>query len=90
MIVNIPNAYIQADVPVAKEGQDRITMKIMGLLVEWLVEIEPETYSKYVVMEKGVKTLYLIVTKVIYGMLVASVLWYKKLKVDLLTLGRSK
>ena len=61
-------------------------MKITGLLVEWLMEIEPETYTKYVVMERGVTTLYLIVIKAIYGMLVASVLWYKRLKADLLTL----
>ena len=44
MTVDIPNTYIQVDVPVAEEGQDRITMKITGWLVEWLVEIEPETY----------------------------------------------
>ena len=61
-------------------------MKITRLLVKWLVEIEPKTYANYVVMEKGVKTLYLIVTKAIYGMLVASVLWYKRLKADQLTL----
>ena len=52
--VNIPNAYIQADVP-TESGQDRITMKITGLLVDWLVEIEPETYAKYVVFENGEK-----------------------------------
>ena len=51
------------------------------------MEIEPETYSKYVVMENGVKTLYLIVAKAIYGISVASMLWYKTSKADLLTLG---
>ena len=86
MSVDIPNAYIQADVPI-ESGQDRITMKITGVLVDWLVEIEPETYAKYVVFENGEKTIYLIVTKAIYGMLVASVLWYKRLKSDLLTLN---
>ena len=40
-------------------------MKITGILVDWLVEIEPKTYLKYVVMENGVKTLYLIVAKAI-------------------------
>ena len=34
MSVDIPNAYIQADVPAVEEGQDRITMKVTGLLVE--------------------------------------------------------
>ena len=74
MSVDIPNAYIQADVPIEK-GQERITMKVTGVLVDWLVEIEPETYAKYVVFENGEKTLYIIVTKAIYGMFVASVLW---------------
>ena len=54
MSVDIPNAYIQADVPI-ESGQDRITMKITGVLVNWLVEIEPETYAKYVVLENGEK-----------------------------------
>ena len=56
MSVDIPNAYIQADVPIVEKGQERIIMKVTGLLVDWLVEIEPETYAKYVVMEWGVKT----------------------------------
>ena len=80
MSVDIPNAYIQADVPIPETGQDRITMKITGLLVDWLVEIEPETYAKYVVIEKGVKTLYLIVTKAIYGILVANVALVQAIK----------
>ena len=79
MSVDIPNAYIQADVPMEK-GQERMTMKVTGVLVDWLVEIEPETYAKYVVFENREKTLYLIVTKAIYGMLVASVLWYKRVR----------
>ena len=57
MSVDIPNAYIQADVPIVEKGQDQITMKVTSLLVDWLVEIEPETYTKYVVMERGGKTL---------------------------------
>ena len=77
MSVELPNAYIQADVPLPKDGGDHITIKIIGILVDWLVEIEPKTCAKYVIMENGVKTLYLIVAKAIYGMLVALVLWYK-------------
>ena len=79
MSLDVPNAYIQAEVPPPRSGEDCITMKLTGILVEWLLELEPEVYANYVVMEKGVKTLYLIVTKVIYGMLIASVLWHTKL-----------
>ena len=87
MSLDVPNAYIQAAIPTPKSGEDRITMKLTGILVYWLLELEPDTYKKYVVIEKGVRTLYLIVSKAIYGMLIASVLWYKKFRADLLELG---
>ena len=35
------------------------------------------------VLENGVKTLYLVVLRAVYGMLIASMLWYKKLRGDL-------
>ena len=40
-------------------------------------------YVPYAVVKKGVKVLYLIVNKVIYGMLEASLLWYHKLRGEL-------
>ena len=43
MIMDIPNAFIQASIPKREKG-DRIVMKIWGRLVDWLVEISPETY----------------------------------------------
>ena len=52
-----------------------------------MLDIEPDAYKNFVVLEKGVRTLYVVVTKAIYGMLIASVLWYKKLRGDLLKLG---
>ena len=54
-------------------------MKVQGMLVDWLVEVKPD-YARFVVFENGTKTLYLVVLKAIYGMLIASMLWYKKLK----------
>ena len=62
-------------------------MKIWGELVDWLCEIDPASYLPFVVYERGVKVLYLLVTKAIYGMLEAGLLWYRKLKVDLETQG---
>ena len=58
-------------------------MKIWGELVDWLCEIDPASYLPFVVYERGVKVLYLLVTKAIYGMLEAGLLWYRKLKADL-------
>ena len=62
-------------------------MKIKGKLVDWLLEIDFVAYNTYVVYEKGVKTLYLVLHKAIYGMLVASMLWYRKFRADLEEIG---
>ena len=57
---DVPNAFIQAHVPKIKDGEDRIIMKIDGILVDMLVELAPEIYSDFVVFEKGKKVLSLI------------------------------
>ena len=36
MSLDVPNAYIQANLPEAKKGE-RVVMKIRGKLVDWLV-----------------------------------------------------
>ena len=74
MSLDIPNAYIQTQLPEKKRGE-RVVMKIRGLLVEWLVTIDPISYAPFVVMERGVKTLYLLICKAIYGMLEAGLHW---------------
>ena len=51
MTLDIPNAYIQAEVPV-KEVGDRIVMKVRGDLVEWLCEIDPASYVPFIVVER--------------------------------------
>ena len=48
----ILNAFIQAEMPECKDGEDQIIMKITGVLVDYLVEIAPEIYANYVVMER--------------------------------------
>ena len=58
-------------------------MKIGSDLVEWLCQINATRYVPYVVIECGVKVLYLQVTKAIYGMLQAGLFWYRKLSSDL-------
>ena len=79
MTNDIPNAFIQAEVPERKDGEDRIIMKITGVLVDYLVEIAPEVYADYIVIEKGKRVLYIEVLRALYGMLIAALLWYKKL-----------
>lgn len=79
MSINIPNAFVQTEMP-KKAVRECIIMKVRGKLVEWLVELDPIRYNNKIVYEKGQKVLYLEELKAIYGMLVASLLWYRKFK----------
>ena len=86
MSLDIPNAFIQAILPKAKVGE-RVIMKLRGEVVDWLVELDPLSYLDKVVYEKGKKVLYLEVLRALYGMLVAALEWYKKIKADLESIG---
>jgi hypothetical protein len=83
MTADVPNAFIQAPMPEVKPGDERVMMKITGVLVDMLVQLCPEIYGPYVVFEKGMKVLYVQVLRAIYGMLQAALLWYNKFKKDL-------
>lgn len=52
-----------------------------------LVDLSPEEYGPYVVIENGKKILYVKILKALYGMLAASLLWYKKFRKDLESIG---
>ena len=88
MIADVPNAFVQTNMPpeMLCEG-NRTIMKIKGVLVDILYTMDPVEYGEYIVYESGEKVLYLVLTKVLYGMLVASLLWYKKFKKDLMGIG---
>ena len=83
MCNDVPNTFIQTPLPPTKPGEARVTMKITGVLVDMLVQLSPEEYGRFVVYENGRKVIYVVVLKAIYGMLIASLLWYKKFKKDL-------
>ena len=87
MTCDIPNAFIQALMPEVKDGDERVMMKITGVLVDMLVELNPELYGPYVVYEKNRKVLYVQVIRAIYGMLEAALLWYKKFRKELEATG---
>ena len=80
MTADIPNAFIQAHMPKLENGEDRVIMKITGVLVDLLVKLAPDVYTSYVVFENGKKVLYVEILRALYGMLVAALLWYKTLK----------
>ena len=52
MCADILNAFIQAEMPDISDGEERVTMKITGVLVDMLVQLSPEIYGPYVVFEK--------------------------------------
>jgi hypothetical protein len=85
MTADIPNAFVQTDIEPAEKGK-RTIMKIRGPLVDMLIEIAPEIYKPYVSYEKG-KVLYVKMLKALYGMLVSSLLYYKKFRKDIESIG---
>ena len=86
MTCDIPNAFIQTEAP-RKDKGERIIMKVRGRLVDWLIELDPVGFERFVVIENGQKVLYLLILCAIYGMLEASLLWYRKFRKDLESVG---
>jgi len=64
-----------------------VTMKITGVLVDMLVELNPQLLASFVTREKNRKVIYVVVLSALYGMLVATLLWYQKFRRDLEAIG---
>ena len=45
MAADVPNAFIQTAMPEVKEGEERVMMKITGVLVDMLVRLDPQLYA---------------------------------------------
>jgi hypothetical protein len=84
---DIANAFIQASLLKKDPVEDRVVMKITGVLVNMLVNINRELYRPAVVLENQKKVLYVEVLKAIYSMLKAALLWYKTFRKDLEDIG---
>jgi len=78
MTGDVPNAFIQANMPKVKQGEDRVMMKIIGVLLDMLVQLAPEVYGPCVVYANGKRTIYVEVLRAIYGLLQAALLRYNK------------
>ena len=76
MSTDVTNAFIQA-IFLRNPGEDRTIMNITGKLVDILVNMHPEVYKDYIVLEKGKRILYIEILKAIYRMLEAALLWYQ-------------
>ena len=83
---DIPNAFIQTEME-EKDGKgNRTIMKIRGVLVDILCEMDL-AYKCHMVMEGNQKVVYVHVTRAIYGLLVSAILFYKKIAGDLIKYG---
>ena len=80
LTLDIPNAFVQTTIP---EGEEKIIMKIRGGLVDILCKIAPDVYQDYVITEGKDKVIYAHMLKALYGMLAASLLYYKKFRKDI-------
>ena len=86
-VVDIPNAFVQTENVKIEDHHERDIMKVKGALADMLVEIDPEFYGPYLTKENGVSVLYLEILKALYGMLKSALLFYRKLRKDLESIG---
>jgi hypothetical protein len=84
MTLDIPNAFVQTEISL--DGH-KIIMKIRGQLVDILLELCPGVYDNYVLVEGNHKILYVRMLKALYGMLISSILYYKKFRKDIESIG---
>jgi hypothetical protein len=84
-VIDIPNAFIQMQV---EDEEDMAIIKIRGVLVDILVQIAPDVYKSYVTTDKkGTKQLLVQCQNVLYGTMVASLLYYRKFTKSLTGVG---
>ena len=81
-ILDITNAFLHA------ENDKKILMLLRGKLAEMMVQVDPAMYRKYVTYSRnGQAMLYVRLSKALYGMLRAALLFYKRLRSDLENMG---
>jgi hypothetical protein len=84
-VVDIPNAFVQTRV---ENDKDLAFIKICRVLVEILVEIDPDVYKSYVSRDKkGMKQLLVQCQNALYGTMDASLLYYHKFVKSLTDIG---
>jgi hypothetical protein len=62
-------------------------MKITGHLADLLIEMQPEVYGPFATKENGVTVLYVEILRALYGMIKSPLLFYRKLRKDLESIG---
>ena len=84
MTIDMSNAFVQTDIPKDKKS---IIMKIRGRIIDLLLKIDHDKYKPFVCESEKSKILYVRMKKALYGMLVSSILYYKKFRKDIERIG---
>jgi len=74
---DLPGAFMQADM------DELVHVRLVGKMVEMLLEIDRELYGPYVVYEKGEPVIYVELLKALYGTVRAAWLFYETLTTKL-------
>jgi hypothetical protein len=75
---DIPSTFMNTDV------DEDVFMVLKGELAEMMIQIAPQTYQKYMMVDKkGTTILYVKLQKALYGLMRASILFYRKLQKEL-------
>jgi hypothetical protein len=75
---DVPSAFVNTEV------DEDVSMVLKGKLAEMMVQIAPQVYRKYVTVDrKGMPFLYFKLQKALYGLMRASLLFYRKLQKEL-------
>ena len=75
---DIPSAFVNTEV------DEDVLMVLKGDLADMMVQIAPQIYRKYVTVDKkGTPILYVKLQKALYGLMRASLLFYRKLQKEL-------
>ena len=81
-VLDTTNAFLQAD------SNEIVNMLLRGKFAEMMVRIDPALYWEYVTYPgNGVPILYARLSKALYGMLRAALLFYKRLRNTLESMG---
>ena len=79
---DVPSAFVNTDV------DENVLMVLKGELVEMMVHIAPQIYRKHITVDKkGTPVLYVKLQKALYGLMQASLLFYRKLRKELEDFG---
>ena len=73
--MDVPGAFLQADMPEVETVHVRLT----GIMVDTLLKIDQDLYEPFVVQEGKEKVLYLELLKALYGTLRTARLFWEKL-----------